>query len=234
MQHEESAQLGENLLNQELQHLGIAAADVPPASWEELARDAGNRSMKEIYTDIGLGKRIAAVVARRLLARDTGLIDELPQLSTVVIRGTEGMAIQLAPCCQPIPGDPIIGSIRKGQGLVIHTHDCPMVRKSRSNEPQKWIDVEWEPEPGKLFEARIRVTAKNARGVLAQMATGIAEAGSNIENVSMEEKKSRALHRTLQFALQVPQPHSPCPRHAQPAPRFGSRSHHAGTRGVRA
>jgi GTP pyrophosphokinase/guanosine-3',5'-bis(diphosphate) 3'-pyrophosphohydrolase len=202
VQHEESAQLGENLLNQELQHLGIAAADVPPASWEELVRDAGNRTMKEIYTDIGLGKRIAAVVARRLLAKETGLIEELPQLSTVVIRGTEGMAIQLAPCCQPIPGDPIIGSIRKGQGLVIHAHDCPSILKSRSNEPKKWIDVEWQPAEGKLFEARIRVTAKNARGVLAQMATAIAEAGSNIENVSMEEK-TPGLYTTLQFAVQV-------------------------------
>ena len=202
VQHEESAQLGENLLNQELQHLGIAAADVPPASWEELVRDAGNRSMKEIYTDIGLGKRIAAVVARRLLARDTGLIEELPQLSTVVIRGTEGMAIQLAPCCQPTPGDPIIGSIRKGQGMVIHAHDCPGILKSRSNEPKKWIDVEWQPAEGKLFEARIRITAKNARGVLAQMATAIAEAGSNIENVSMEEK-TPGLYTTLQFAVQV-------------------------------
>ena len=203
MQHEESAQLGENLLNQELEHLGIGVAEVPTASWEGLVRDSGNRSMKEIYTDIGLGKRIAAVVARRLLATEGGgAIDELPRLSTVVIRGTEGMAIQLAPCCMPLPGDPIIGSIRKGQGLVVHTHDCPSIRKSRSSEPKKWIDVEWQPAEGKLFEARVRVTAKNARGVLAAMAASIADAGSNIENVSMEEK-TPGLYTTLQFTLQV-------------------------------
>ncbi|MFC5301728.1 RelA/SpoT family protein [Azospira restricta] len=201
MQHEESAQLGENLLNQELQHLGVTPAEVPTASWEELVRDSGNRSMKEIYTDIGLGKRIAAVVARRLLAREGGA-PATPPLSTVSIRGTEGMAIQLAPCCLPIPGDPIVGSIRKGQGLVVHAHDCPQIRKSRSSEPQKWIDVEWQPAEGKLFDARIRVTAKNARGVLAKMAAAIAEAGSNIENVSMEEK-TPGLYTTLQFTLQV-------------------------------
>ncbi len=203
MQHEESAILGENLLNQELEHIGIAVADVPMASWDELVRDSGNRSMKEIYTDIGLGKRIAAVVARRLLAKESGgLIDEMPQLSTVVIRGTEGMAIQLAPCCHPIPGDPIIGSIRKGQGLVVHAHDCPVILKSRSSEPKKWIDVEWQPAEGKLFEARIRVTAKNSRGVLAQMAAAISEAGSNIENIAMEEKIP-GVYTTLQFTLQV-------------------------------
>ena len=203
VQHEESAILGENLLNQELEHIGIAAADVPVASWDELVRDSGNRSMKEIYTDIGLGKRIAAVVARRLLAKESGgLVEEMPQLSTVVIRGTEGMAIQLAPCCQPIPGDPIIGSTRKGQGLVVHAHDCPVILKSRSSEPKKWIDVEWQPAEGKLFEARIRVTAKNSRGVLAQMAAAISEAGSNIENIAMEEK-TPGVYTTLQFTLQV-------------------------------
>ena len=203
MQHEESAILGENLLNQELEHIGIAVADVPMASWDELVRDSGNRSLKDIYTDIGLGKRIAAVVARRLLAKESGgLTDEMPQLSTVVIRGTEGMAIQLAPCCHPIPGDPIIGSIRKGQGLVVHAHDCPVILKSRSSEPKKWIDVEWQPAEGKLFEARIRVTAKNSRGVLAQMAAAISEAGSNIENIAMEEKIP-GVYTTLQFTLQV-------------------------------
>jgi GTP diphosphokinase / guanosine-3',5'-bis(diphosphate) 3'-diphosphatase len=202
MQHDESAHLGESLLSQELQYLGVGAGEVPTASWEELVRESGNRTMKEIYTDIGLGKRIAAVVARRLLAKDGGPGEELPPLSSVVIRGTEGMAIQLAPCCLPLPGDPIIGSIRKGHGLVVHTLDCPSIRKSRSSEPKKWIDVEWQPAEGKLFEARIRVTAKNARGVLAAMASAIAESGSNIENVSMEEK-TPGLYTTLQFTLQV-------------------------------
>ena len=202
MQHEESAQLGENLLKQELHHLGVESAELPSDAWEDLMRDAGNRSMKEIYTDIGLGKRIAAVVARRLLAKDgVGPEEPLP-LSTVVIRGTEGMAIQLAPCCCPIPGDPIIGSIRKGQGLVVHAHDCPTISKSRSSEPKKWIDVEWQPAEGKLFEARLRITAKNARGVLAAMAAAIADAGSNIENIHMEEK-TPGLYTTLQFTIQV-------------------------------
>ncbi|MCK6404541.1 MAG: bifunctional (p)ppGpp synthetase/guanosine-3',5'-bis(diphosphate) 3'-pyrophosphohydrolase [Rhodocyclaceae bacterium] len=202
MQHEESAQLGENLLGQELQHLGVQAAALPETCWEELMRESGNRSLKEIYTDIGLGKRIAAVVARRLLAKDGVMTEEPVPLSTVVIRGTEGMAIQLAQCCCPIPGDPIIGSIRKGQGLVVHTHDCPGIRKSRSSEPKKWIDVEWQPAEGKLFETRIRVTAKNARGVLAAMAAAIADANSNIENINMEEK-TPGLYTTLQFTIQV-------------------------------
>lgn len=202
MQHDESAALGEYMLNQELAALSVAAADVPAVSWEQLMRDSGNASMKDIYTDIGLGRRLAAVVARRLLVRDETRADADALPAALVIRGTEGMAIQLAPCCQPIPGDPIVGSIRKGQGLIVHADDCRVIRKSRTSDPQKWIHVEWEPEPGKLFEVRIRVTAENARGVLGRIATGISEAGSNIEHVNMDEKNS-GLYTVLHFTVQV-------------------------------
>ena len=187
MQHEESAALGENMLNQELRALGVEPSDVPGLSWEKLVLDSGNKSMKEIYTDIGLGRRLGAVIARRLLAHEDAPQPEGGMPTSLVIRGTEGMAIQLASCCRPIPGDPIIGSIHKGKGLVVHTHDCPAIRKLRSSEPQKWIDVEWEPEPGKLFYVRIRITVENRRGVLGRIATGISDSGANIEHVAMDE-----------------------------------------------
>lgn len=203
MQHEESAALGETMLGQELRALGVDPADVPVASWDGLVRDAGNKSMKEIYTDIGLGRRLAAVVARRLLAQEGGTHpeDDVPR-PALVIRGAQGMAVQIAPCCQPIPGDPVVGSIRKGQGLLIHSHDCPVIRKSRSSEPKKWIDVEWEPEQGRLFDVRIRVGVKNQPGVLGRIATAIAEGASNIEGVSMDEK-APGLYTALHFTVGV-------------------------------
>jgi len=200
MQNEESASLGERLLNQELMALGVVASMVPNSAWEQLLKNSGNKSRDEVFTDIGLGKRLPSVVARRLLARDDAPAAEGG--GALTIRGTEGMAIQLAKCCQPIPGDPIIGSIRKGHGLVVHTHDCPTIRISRSSEPQKWIDVEWEPEEGALFDVRIRVEVKNTRGVLAQVAAAIAEAGSNIEDVSMDASPER-LFTSLGFIIQV-------------------------------
>lgn len=201
MQNEESARLGERLLRQELLSLGVVPISIPTEAWDALVKSGGQRSMEEVYSEIGLGKRLPSVVARRLLARED-LSPDSPSNMTLAIHGTEGMAIQLARCCQPIPGDPIIGSIRKGTGLVIHTHDCPAIRKSRSTEPQKWIDVEWEPEEGKLFEIRIRVEVKNTRGVLAQVAAAIAEAGSNIEHVSMDADPER-LFTVLHFTIQV-------------------------------
>ena len=200
MQNEESASLGERLLNQELMALGVVASMVPNSAWEQLLKNSGNKSRDEVFTDIGLGKRLPSVVAHRLLARDDAPAAEGG--GALTIRGTEGMAIQLAKCCQPIPGDPIIGSIRKGHGLVVHTHDCPTIRISRSSEPQKWIDVEWEPEEGALFDVRIRVEVKNTRGVLAQVAAAIAEAGSNIEDVSMDASPER-LFTSLGFTIQV-------------------------------
>ena len=201
MQHEESARLGERLLRQELLTLGVVPISIPAEAWDQLIKAGGQKTLEELYTDIGLGKRLPSVVARRLLAREDMTADT-PSNMTLAIHGTEGMAIQLARCCQPIPGDPIIGSIKKGSGLVIHTHDCPTIRKSRTSEPQKWIDVEWEPEEGKLFDIRIRVEVKNTRGVLAQVASAIAEAGSNIEHVSMDADPEH-LFTLLRFTIQV-------------------------------
>ena len=201
MQHEESARLGERLLRQELLTLGVVPISIPAEAWDQLLKAGGQKSIEELYTDIGLGKRLPSVVARRLLAREDMSADT-PSNMTLAIHGTEGMAIQLARCCQPIPGDPIIGSIKKGSGLVIHTHDCPTIRKSRSSEPQKWIDVEWEPEEGKLFDIRIKVEVKNTRGVLAQVASAIAESGSNIEHVAMDADPER-LFTLLRFTIQV-------------------------------
>jgi GTP pyrophosphokinase len=119
---------------------------------------------------------------------------------SIVIRGSEGMAVQFAKCCNPIPGDPITGFIKKGQGLVVHTHDCPTAAKSRG-DPEKWLDVEWAPETDKMFDVAIRVTVVNQRGVLAKVAAAIAEAGSNIDNVSMDEERN--LYTTMHFTLQV-------------------------------
>ncbi|MBS1159521.1 MAG: RelA/SpoT protein [Proteobacteria bacterium] len=201
MQNEESSRLGERLLRQELLSLGVVPISIPTEAWEQMVKSSGQKNIEEIYTDIGLGKRLPSVVARRLLARED-MGTDAPGNMALAIHGTEGMAIQLARCCQPIPGDPIIGSIRKGSGLIIHTHDCPTIRKSRSSDPQKWIDVEWEPEEGKLFDIRIKVEVKNTRGVLAQVASAIAEAGSNIEHVSMDADPEH-LFTLLRFTIQV-------------------------------
>ncbi len=199
MHYEESTQLGEKLLDQALRALATDITAIGAEQWEKLLRDAGNKSRQEVFSDIGLGKRLAAVVARRLLAASDQTLSE-GKTGPIIIRGSEGMSVQFAKCCRPIPGDAIIGSIKKGQGMVVHTHDCPTAAKSRT-DPDKWLDVEWAPEPGRTFVVCIRVTVKNQRGVLAKVAAAIAEDGSNIDNVSMDEERSA--YTGMQFTLQV-------------------------------
>ncbi len=202
MQQDGSSALGENMLNQELQALGVVPSEIPAAVWERVIRESGKKSRREVFADIGLGRSLAAVFARRLVAHDEVTQTEASVSAPLAIRGTEGMAIQLAACCQPIPGDPIIGLLRKGQGLRIHTYACQAVRKSRSSEPQNWIHVDWEPDPGQLFDVRIRVSAKNVPGLLGRVATGISQAGVNIEHVSMDGK-SQGLYTELRFLVRV-------------------------------
>jgi GTP diphosphokinase / guanosine-3',5'-bis(diphosphate) 3'-diphosphatase len=200
MQYEESASLGERLLEQALKGLKSSVAEIDDAGWDRALRDSGARSRGEILADIGLGKRLPAVVARRLLKRSDSK-EDLKTAGSVTIRGTEGMAVQLASCCRPIPGDAIVGSIKKGQGLVVHVSECTVIERSRKKEPEQWIDVEWDPRTSRLFQAAINVTVENQRGVLAKVASEIASAASNIDAISMDE--DRALFTTMHLVVEV-------------------------------
>src|SRR6267154_2472724 len=200
MQYEEAAALGERMLTQAVRALGAKSSEATPERWQRLVRDLGAKSRQEVVADIGLGKRLAAIVARKLLSLAESHTEGKGPAGSIVIHGSEGLAVQFAKCCNPIPGDPILGFIKKGQGLVVHTNDCPTAAKSRG-DPEKWLDVDWAPETDKLFDVAIRVTVANQRGVLAKVATEIAETGSNIDNVSMDEERS--LYTTMHFTLQV-------------------------------
>ena len=205
MQYDESAALGERLLDQALRSLGVSLAEIDDANWERAVRDSGARTRQEVLADIGLGKRLPAVTARRLLRHgDPAREDGKPPAragGSVIIRGTEGMAVQLASCCRPIPGDAIAGSIKKDQGLVVHMTDCRQIVRSRKNEPDLWIDVDWDPATSKLFQAAILVTVANQRGVLAKVASEIADAGSNIDSITMDD--DRSVYTSMLFVLEV-------------------------------
>ncbi|HEY1290786.1 MAG TPA: bifunctional (p)ppGpp synthetase/guanosine-3',5'-bis(diphosphate) 3'-pyrophosphohydrolase [Burkholderiales bacterium] len=200
MQYEESASLGERLLEQALKALKSSVAEIDDAGWERALRDSGVRSREELLADIGLGKRLPAVVARRLIKKSDSR-EDLKSAGSVTIRGTEGMAVQLASCCRPIPGDAIVGSMKKGQGLVVHVSECTVIERSRKKEPEQWIDVEWDSRTSRLFQAAVNVTVENQRGVLAKVASEIASAGSNIDAISMDE--DRALFTTMHLVVEV-------------------------------
>ncbi|MDH3319633.1 MAG: bifunctional (p)ppGpp synthetase/guanosine-3',5'-bis(diphosphate) 3'-pyrophosphohydrolase [Betaproteobacteria bacterium] len=201
MQYDESAALGERLLEHALRGYGVALGDIDDVNWERVIRETVGRTKRELLADIGLGKQLPAVVARRLVMRADAEPKLVTKAASIVIRGTEGMAVQLATCCRPIPGDGIVGSMKKGQGLVVHSADCTAIERSRRNEPEQWIDVEWAPSPSRLYQTAINVMVANQRGVLAKVASEIAESGSNIDSITMEE--DRAVYTTMLLVVEV-------------------------------
>ncbi len=204
MHFDESVQLGERLLSQALSALKSSISEVPKARWAKLVRDSNGKSHNDILSDIGLGKRHGVIVARQLLAlRDPTPGEPAVQadMGPIIIRGSEGMAVQFSKCCHPIPGDRIVGMISKGQGMAIHTHDCPVLAKSL-HEPDRVLDVEWDNESSKLHDVHVSIVVANERGVLAKVAASIADEGSNIQNVAVDPQDG-GQHASMNFTLQV-------------------------------
>jgi guanosine-3',5'-bis(diphosphate) 3'-pyrophosphohydrolase len=190
LQQKESAALGERLLNQALATLKVEPDAISWDRWEALAKEYGTKSQLDILADIGLGKRLSFVVAQALTKVPGKGEDPAPQVSqgklgSLTLRGVEGVAIQYAKCCRPIPGDSIVGQFRRGQGLLVHTRDCITLKKQRLDATEL-VDVEWATDVQGVFETGIRLLVADRRGLLAQLATAIADADANIDQVSME------------------------------------------------
>ncbi|KUY58300.1 RelA/SpoT family protein [Burkholderia sp. RF2-non_BP3] len=212
MRLNESVQLGERLVDQSLKGYGLALADVTPEVWEKLVQWTGNKSRQEIFADIGLGRRVAAVMAKRIEVLMSGrdADDDLPKSERhpahnappVVITGTEGMSVQLSACCRPIPGDAIMGYIGIGLGMAIHTTDCRVAQRIHRRDPGRWIDVEWAPQPGRLFDVAVKALVKNTKGIFARVAADITSADANIVHIAMDEDLTHE-STVLRFVIQV-------------------------------
>ena len=205
VQQDEAVALGERLLNQGLRPHGLTLGQISTFAWDRFLRDRGVRTKREIFADLGLGKRLPVIVARRLAQaqdQESGRPDVIKPkpAGAVMIRGSEGAAVQLARCCHPIPGDEIIATIRKGQGLEVHVHDCAAVARLRGDRG-RWIDVGWEPDADRMFEVSIRVVTIDNRGVLAKVAAALADAGANILNVTMDSEQPP--YTVLHFNIEV-------------------------------
>lgn len=201
MHLDESSKLGERLLGQALSSLGIKLQDIPDICWDRVLKETGSKSRQHLLTDIGLGRRLNMVIAKQLakMSDSESSRSDTNSGGVITLLGNEGMAIQYAKCCRPIPGDPIIGVIKSGQGLIVHTHDCPTLRKGRSGD--EWLDVVWDKNITRPFDVSLKLIVANRRGVLAKVAAAIAEAESNIENVNFtNEGEYTATYFTLQVS----------------------------------
>ena len=160
LQQKESAALGERLLNQALATLKVEPESITWDRWEAVAKEYGTKTHIEILADIGLGKRLSFVVAQAL-TKIAGKIDDSPaatnaKLGSLTLRGVEGVAIQYAKCCRPIPGDAIVGQFRRGQGLLVHGRDCVTLKKQRLDTAEL-VDVEWAADVQGVFETGMRL-----------------------------------------------------------------------------
>ena len=220
--HEESRALGLRMLSQALRAEGIA--ELPDQNgehkptWDKLVRFTGNRSADELLADIGMGKRIASMVGKKMavLLTETGMKPDLLLISTeryasgqeseaqgvVTLDGSEGLSVQYASCCHPIPGDRITGYLGRGEGLVVHTDDCPVGRRLLDRDRERFLEVEWAEEPVRAFESAVIVTVTNGKGVLARVAAALAAAEADITHVDMGMEPAQTA-TDLKFSIAV-------------------------------
>ncbi|MDH4287217.1 MAG: bifunctional (p)ppGpp synthetase/guanosine-3',5'-bis(diphosphate) 3'-pyrophosphohydrolase [Aquincola sp.] len=227
MEQEESRALGERLLAQSLRAEGLLLPSSDPtddaatALWQLLTRWSGNRSRAELMVDIGVGRKIASIVAKRLAhlmaergdkrpdavtlsLRHFGAAEEdlAPQQGLVTIDGSEGASIQLANCCHPIPGDDIVGYLGRGEGLTIHTAECAVGKRLYERDSERWLPVEWSEQPVRPFDAEVSVLVTNGKGVLARVAAAVSATETDITHIDMgPERASETTELKLSLAV---------------------------------
>ena len=207
MEQEESLALGEKMLAQALRAEGLQLPPDDPdheeaaALWQQLSRWAGVRHRDELLVDIGLGRKIAVIVAKRLaqMMAERGVRPDAVTLTlghyapddaahkqgVVFIDGSQDSTVRLASCCRPIPGDTITGYLGKGEGLLVHTADCRTGRRLYERDSERWMHVEWAEEPVRAFETALVIEVGNAKGALAQVASAISNAEADITRIDM-------------------------------------------------
>jgi len=195
----EAIALGQRLLSQALGEFRLSLEDVNPEAQRSALGELGMKDLDELYEKIGLGERLAPLVASRLVPvskSDNGSGTPAP----LAIAGTEGLLVTYARCCFPIPYDPIFAFLSAGRGVVIHRENCVNVEDYRKH-PEKWLPVSWQTAPDRMFSSEIRIYVVNRTGVLAAVAAAIASSDSSIDHVSIDEHDSDT--SVLTFELKV-------------------------------
>ena len=221
MAQAESTQLGEKLLLQALRAEGIdsipADESTLPPLWDKLLRFTGNKNRNDLLIDIGLGKRIASIVAKRivlllgeqghkpdalLMTRERFTAHETVSQGAITLDGSENASVVYSRCCRPVPGDEIVGYLGRGEGLAVHRHECSTAARLRQKDSERFINVEWSDEPTRPFETSIEVTVVNGKGVLARIAGAMATAEADIVHVDMGNETAQDAAE-LRFVLSV-------------------------------
>jgi RelA/SpoT family (p)ppGpp synthetase len=197
----DALELGRRLLGLALEEFSLSLKKIPPAEIDAVVKELNLRDADELYEKIGLGERLAPLVARRLQpAQANGEPGSGHSGGPLMIAGTEGLLVTYARCCFPIPNDPIMAYLSAGRGVMIHRQNCGNLAEYRK-QPDKWLSVAWESTRGRLFSSEIQLEINNRVGVLAAVASSIAGTETNIDQVSLEERDVNS--SSLKFQVQV-------------------------------
>ncbi len=200
LKHNEAIALGKRLVDKALTELSLKLRKIPADRVRDVAQQLGLSGPEEMFEQVGLGKRLAPLLARSLAPETTEEAPRPERSAPLAISGTEDMVVSFARCCFPLPGDAIMGYLSAGRGIVIHRENCGNLAEFRK-QPDKWLEVEWKNEPDREFSVEIRADVVNRMGVLAAVAANIAGTESNIEHVSVDERDGNT--SCLTFLLQL-------------------------------
>ncbi|HMA12980.1 MAG TPA: ACT domain-containing protein, partial [Steroidobacteraceae bacterium] len=184
LKRSEAVELGAQLLNSALEEFQLTVEKIEPAVMNQALQELNCRDRDELLAQIGLGERLAPLVARRLLP---GGHDETGRITPLTVAGTEGLLVTYARCCRPIPDDPIIAFLSAGRGIVIHRDTCGNVEDYHKH-PEKWQPVTWQQDLNRYFSAEVRIEAANKIGMLASLSAAIAGTGTNIAHATVEQR----------------------------------------------
>jgi GTP pyrophosphokinase len=188
--------LGRRLLNHALGETKIE--NIPVDLVDKVIKETKHKNLDSLLADIGLGNAMSIVIAQRLMGQK--LESASKDGNAMPIRGAEGMLVTYANCCRPIPGDAVIAHVSPGKGLVVHMENCANIR-GYQGEPDKYIPVHWDNAEGVEYHANLRVEIVNHQGALAKITSIIASAGSNIHNLSTEERDGRVYQINLRISV---------------------------------
>jgi GTP diphosphokinase / guanosine-3',5'-bis(diphosphate) 3'-diphosphatase len=200
----QSAELGERLLKQAVLTLAGDFDSLAPKRWTQTAKafDATNRA--ELCALVGSGRVLAFSVAAKLLAMEWDAMNPAAHKTAIVLSSASNNAVRFARCCQPLPGDSIIGIFRKSMGLEVHQANCAQTRnRAILLDAVEWVDVSWAEQIEGVFPTSVRTFVNDEKGVLAQLAQAIADADANIESVHIEPMSKASGQAAITFSLRV-------------------------------
>ena len=202
-QRSESIDLGRRLLNRSLANANTSINDLDFRRLRKVFREFGVRKLDDLVTEIGLGNLMAYVVAQRLLAADNPAYEavNIEQGGPVAIRGSEGLVINYARCCGPVPGDAVVGHMTPERGFVVHVEICHNIEEVRRRTPNEIIPARWADATSGEFDTALLLTVSRRKGVIAEIAASVNDCDAGINNIKVDERNAELSSVTVELSV---------------------------------